>query len=462
MTSKQQKLSDITSRDIGQLDQEVRDIAEKFYIDTTDEWGFEKLDNLIDSFIDYRGKTPPKSESGIHMLSAANIKNGFILPERKEKFVTEDTYDEWTTRGKPKRGDVVITTEAPVGEVGIIRSDETFLTAQRLITLRTSERIDSKYLKFCLQYERTQRQLDSYASGTTVSSFNQTDLRNTVIPVPPLSEQKKIGQILDNIEKKIEINNRTSELLEETGQALFENRFVQFEPYEDFKNSDIGKIPEKFEVYEIDELVWSGRGYSYTSDHLDKENNLEDSYPMINLKNVKDSGGFRTDGYKYYTEDSMKDRYLIEEGDLIVAITDLTQEGKLIGSPALIPTLDEEKNIISQDVAKIVPDNIPREFLYHLFNTAEFQDYAKSVATGTTVLHLSLTSIGEYEFALPPQEELTKFVNQIKDIHSEKSNIIQQNAYLEDLRSTLLPELISGEIRVNGINLEDIDVSSKV
>lgn len=461
MTSEEQTLLEITSQDFEKLDEEVKSIARKFYNCENEGWSFAILDKIVDNFIDYRGKTPPKSDDGLHMLSAANVKNGFLLPERKEKFVTEKTYNEWTTRGKPKRNDVIITTEAPVGEVGIIRTDEKFLTAQRLITLRAGEAIDPYYLKFCLQYDRTQKQLESYAGGTTVRSFNQTDLRNTVIPIPPMSEQKRIGTILDNIERKIEVNNTVINLLEETAQTIYNNRFVNYDLFDEFKESEIGQIPDSFEVVELGNQIWSGRGYSYTSEYLDKENCIENSYPMINLKSVKENGGFRPDGFKYYTEGDMKDRYLIEEGDLIVAITDLTQEGRLIGSPALVPELEADLNIISQDVAKIVPDEIAKEFLYHLFKTNRFQEYSKSVATGTTVLHLSLTSIGEFKFALPPANEIKELCEKVRKVHKEKSNLIQENTRLEELRDTLLPRLMSGEVRVNNGSLDDLATNSE-
>jgi type I restriction enzyme S subunit len=277
-----------------------------------------------------------------------------------------------------------------------------------------------------------------------------------------LQEQKKIGRVLCNFDNKIEENKKSLKLLDGTSQTIFENKFIKYDAYNDFKNTDLGDVPAEFDIVEIDDLVWSGRGYSYTSDHLDKENELKDSYPMINLKNVEMGGGFNPEGYKYYTEKDMKDRYLIEEGDLIVAITDLTQEGNLIGSPALVPTLDEDMNIISQDVAKIVPDDVPREFLYHLFKTEKFQEYSKSVATGTTVLHLSLTAIGDFEFALPPEEECRSFANSVRGIHRKKSNIIRQNKLLEEIRDTLLPKLMSGEIRVNDIELDELEVDSEV
>jgi len=268
--------------------------------------------------------------------------------------------------------------------------------------------------------------------------------------------------MLSNFDEKIEFDKTILSLLEKITQTIFENKFVEFEPYNQFKQTSIGRVPEGFEVVEVDDLVWSGRGYSYTSDHLDKENELTDSYPMVNLKNIKEGGGFQTDGFKYYAEDSIKDRYHISRGDLVVAITEQTLDGSLIGSPALVAQIDAEKSIISQDLAKIVPDEFSKIFFYHLFNTDRFDDYSTSVATGTTVYHLSLTSIGEFEFALPPKDDIQEFVKTVRQFHEMKYNLIEEISDLEDLRDTLLPKLVSGEIGVNDINLEDLEVSSEV
>lgn len=346
--------------------------------------------------------------------------------------------------------------------LGIEWSDKNFNVIDTAYFINSdSLKVSDIDLRF-LYYHLLDFDLDRLKSGSAVPGLNRNDFYEETVALPPLDEQKKIAELLNNFDRKIETNNRISNKLEELAHTLFKHQFIDFESYSDFKDSEIGKIPDDFEMVEVDDLVWSGRGYSYTSEYLDKEDEIEGSYPMINLKNVKEGGGFRTDGYKYYTEDSMKDRYLIEEGDLIVAITDLTQEGGLIGSPALIPELDEDKNIISQDVAKIVPEEVPREFLYHLFKTERFQEYAKSVATGTTVLHLSLTSIGEFEFALPPEEEIEEFAQLARKIHKKKSSIIQENSRLEDIRDTLLPKLVSGEVRVNDISLDDLEVGSEV
>lgn len=398
------------------------------------------------------------------MLSAANVKDGFILPERKEKFVSEETYEEWTTRGVPDKDDVVITTEAPVGEVGIIRSDETFLTAQRLITLRPGEGLDPRYLKFCLQYERTQKQLESYASGTTVSSFNQTDLRNTVIPIPPISEQKKIGEILDNIERKVRVNNRMDILLGEIAQSVFESRFVDFSQYDNLIDTELGELPEEFDVKILDEVLSFQRGYSYSGDELideESEKSVEDGYPMVNLGNISPGGGYRPDNIKY-CENVPNERYLIEPGDLVISHTDMTQDRDILGSPVVIPEFNAEHILFSHHLYAIKDTDLPKEFLYYYFLSPYFKPKAESFASGTTVLSFSSKITSELKIPIPPKEHLENYLRIARPIFERREAIRREKELLLNLRDTLLPKLISGEIRVNDINLEDLEVSSEV
>lgn len=414
------------------------------------EWQTKKLDEVAHINLGQSPKGEYYNEEGDGPHFIQGSKNfGNKYPEL-ERFCSEP-------KREAEEGDVLISVRAPVGPVNI--APENLCIGRGVTALRLDEG-SNEYLYYYLKY--FEDKWSQFADGTTFNSITKSDLQNLEIPYPPIKERNGIAFILSKIDEKIEVNNRINADLEEIAQSIFKSWFVDFEPHLEFKKSKIGEVPAEFEIAEIDDLVWSGRGYSYTSEYLDKDDEIEDSYPMINLKNVKEGGGFRTDGYKYYTEDQMKDRYKIDEGDLVVAITDLTQEGKLIGSPALIPELDEEMNIISQDVAKIVPEDVPREFLYHLFKTERFQEYSKSVATGTTVLHLSLTSIGEFQFALPSHEKLEEFAKQVRPIHEKKSNIIQENSRLRAIRDTILPKLMSGDIRVNDISLDDLEVDSEV
>lgn len=347
--------------------------------------------------------------------------------------------------------------------VDIFDEDEVAIGSTEFIVLSDTEKTIPKFVYYTARRPEIRKFAIKRMTGTSGRQRVPLDIFDQkAISLPPINEQKKITAILDNLDTKIEINTKIREKLEELVQTIFKSHFVDFDLYDDFKDTEIGEIPSQFEVVELNNIVDLMRGYSYSSDYLDKENEIEDSYPMINLKNVKEGGGFRSDDYKYYTENDVKERYHIDVGDLILAITEQTLDGSLIGSPAIIPELDTETSIISQDLAKVLPKNVSREFLYHLFKTTDFDEYSTSVATGTTVFHLSLTAIGEFEFALPPDDKIKQFTNIARPIHKKKSILLDENRRLAQIRDTLLPKLMSGEVRVNDINLDDLEVGSEV
>ena len=152
------------------------------------EWKVEPLEECIAALIDYRGKTPTKTTVGIPLITAKVVKNGRI--ETPDEFISEDDYESWMRRGMPEAGDVLITTEAPLGEVAQLGSERVAL-AQRLIALRgKSGVLDNTFLKFLLQSDDLQTQLRARASGSTVSGIKQSELRKVSITLPPLPEQR--------------------------------------------------------------------------------------------------------------------------------------------------------------------------------------------------------------------------------------------------------------------------------
>ncbi len=166
----------------------------------------------IATFIDYRGKTPHKTLSGIPLITAKIVKDGTILPANE--FIAIDDYNKWMTRGFPKVGDVVLTTEAPLGEVAQLRDAHVAL-AQRIITLRGKEGIlDNSFLKYYLQSTEGQGRLKARESGTTVTGIKSSELQEVLIPLPPISNQKKIAQVLVNIDEKIYFNTHINRNLE--------------------------------------------------------------------------------------------------------------------------------------------------------------------------------------------------------------------------------------------------------
>ena len=183
--------------------------------------------------------------------------------KRANEFIAVDDYDVWMRRGIPKAGDVVVTTEAPLGEVAQLGTERVAL-AHRLIALRgTKGLLDNGFLKFLMQSEDVQEQLRARASGTTVLGIKQTELRKVCYRLPPFAEQRAIAHILGTLDDKIELNRRMNETLEAMARALFKSWFVDFDPVrakaegrdpglpqpladlfpDSFEDSELGEIP---------------------------------------------------------------------------------------------------------------------------------------------------------------------------------------------------------------------------
>jgi len=195
------------------------------------EWQTERLDDCLAALIDYRGKSPPKSSTGIPVLSAKVVKTtGLLRPI--EQTIAPEYYPKWMTRGLPQPGDVVMTTEAPMGEV-IQLNEETaqFALGQRIVCMRGKKlKLDNTFLRYLLTSPVQQGILASYATGTTVLGISQKALRSMPISFPDFAEQQEIGELLASLDDKIELNRRMNETLEAMARAIFKDWFVDFGP----------------------------------------------------------------------------------------------------------------------------------------------------------------------------------------------------------------------------------------
>ncbi len=149
-------------------------------------------------FIDYRGKTPPKTESGVRLITAKNVKMGFIQ-RNPEEFVDANAYDGWMTRGFPKHGDVLFTTEAPLGNVAQLDTEETVVIGQRLITMQPEEHFIGKdFLRWLLMSPDTQAAIWKLATGATVQGIKARLLKTIPLAAPELPVQETISDRLEN------------------------------------------------------------------------------------------------------------------------------------------------------------------------------------------------------------------------------------------------------------------------
>jgi type I restriction enzyme S subunit len=186
----------------------------------TEEWRVNKQYVIISEalgklakFIDYRGRTPKKTASGTPLITAKNIKPGFISREPRE-FIAEEDYDSWMTRGIPKYGDVLMTTEAPMGNVANIDIEESFALAQRAICLQFNENLNPYFVSIYMQASEFQKALNENATGSTVKGIKAALLKKIKIEFPPMGEQIEIVRRVE------ELFASADSIAQKTNQAL--------------------------------------------------------------------------------------------------------------------------------------------------------------------------------------------------------------------------------------------------
>ena len=170
------------------------------------------MENVLESLIDYRGKTPKKSDSGIMTLSAKSVRDGYI-DYSQCYFISKEEYKRFMVRGFPRVGDVLMTTEAPLGVTARLDRDDIAL-AQRLLTLRGKpEVLDTGYLYYYLRSTRGQAKLRERQTGTTVTGIKQAEFRKIEIELPDIQSQRKAASVLETIDRRIRCNTEINENL---------------------------------------------------------------------------------------------------------------------------------------------------------------------------------------------------------------------------------------------------------
>ena len=284
---------------------------------------------------------------------------------------------------------------------------------------------------------------------------------------PSPEERRETARVLSTLDDRITLLRETNATLEAIAQALFKSWFVDFDPVrakmegrtpegmdeataalfpDGLETSELGEVPRGWRVAKVGEVAEVVKGKSYSS------KDLVDSHhtALVTLKSFERGGGFRMDGFKPYSG-AYKPSQVVSAGDLIVAYTDVTQAAELIGKPAVVVGVDEYTTLVaSLDVGIVRPDerHCGKQFLYGLFRTDAFQSHTLAHTSGTTVLHLAKDGIGSFAFALPPNELIRSFEVIAAAIASRKQTNSDAVRTLSTLRDTLLPRLISGQLRL--------------
>lgn len=324
---------------------------------------------------------------------------------------------------------------------------------QRTYAIFDFKELNGKYLFFAMHILR--HTLRDFAVGSTVESLRLPILKNLDIPYPPLPEQSRIATVLSWFDDLIEVKKRQNEILEKTAMAIFKSWFIDFEPFRDGEfvySEELGKeIPKGWEVKKIGELAELTNGISYKGDEKYEEP-IDDGMIFITLNNILRGGGFKTE-YSWIKSERIKEHQTLNEEDLIIANTDMTQEAKVIGSPAIVvfPSDYKGKGVYSHHITKITPKK--REFKFFLYSYLKItQNENATFSTGTNVLGLDIDNFKRNKIViLPPSHILQSFHSLVEPLFQKIILNQKQIMTLRKIRDTLLPLLVFGKLRVEEV-----------
>lgn len=181
-------------------------------------WRLVPLQDLF-QFIDYRGQTPKKTESGVVLVTAKNVRPGRLHRDPVE-YISEKSYKDWMTRGFPKIGDILFTTEAPLGNVALIETTPAFALAQRIIDLQPFTDFNTKCVMYFMMSPKFQALLERNSTGMTAKGIKAAKLKQLELPIPPAEAQTRIVErvekflrLCDDFEKQLRDANKLAERL---------------------------------------------------------------------------------------------------------------------------------------------------------------------------------------------------------------------------------------------------------
>lgn len=361
------------------------------------------------------------------------------------------------TVSKYECGDILISNIRPYFKK-IWHADKMGGASNDVLIFKVNNKINNKYLFYCLNQDEFFDYMMQTAKGTKMPRGDKSAILNFEIKLPPIEEQKAIAKILSDLDNKIEVNNKINQRLEEMAQSIFKHWFVDFKfPNEEGKpykssggemfESELGMIPKGWEVKGLNSVAEFQNGYAFY-----KEGYSDKGIKVIDLANVNSLGNFvETDRDKYisyelYNKEKLI-KYRLNKDDLIIIMTDRTQDMNILGKTAKIPY--SNKFILNQRVGRLRAVNgINVNFLLSYMNSPVILEELKSISLGSVQKYFNTTHIKDLKFIIPNEKVMDLYSKYIDCIYNQMFVLNEEIIRLGNLRDTLLPKLMSGEIRV--------------
>lgn len=398
------------------------------------------MEDALEDILDYRGKTPHKATSGIQVLSAKSVKDGYI-DYSNCYFISLEEYNRFMVRGIPKTGDVLLTTEAPLGNVARLDREDVAL-AQRLLTLRGKQGVlDTGFLYYYLRSPIGQAKLREKETGTTVTGIKQSEFKRIEIDIPDYVVQKKVVDILCHLDQKIVLNRKINKNLEQQGLALYKSSFINYAPYG-------GIQPDGWNIVSLEDVcikITDGSHYS-------PKDEPGAPYPMYSVKDME-TYGFNSSSCKHISATEFE---RMKKSDCVPSVNDIlvAKDGSYLKEIFICSEQKDEAVLSSIAIFRPNPNVIlPDVLLFLLKQPSVRADVADNYVSGSALPRIVLKDFKKYQFTLPPVNEQRKIGDILHSFRMQIAANVKENHRLTSLRDSLLPKLMSGEIDVSDIDL---------
>ncbi len=374
-------------------------------------------------------------DAGVPYLNGSNLCS-VKLNEDVFNFVTEEKAKS-LGRCVAKRGDIIVTHRGTIGQISYIPFDskyELYLTGNSQFRLTVnSDMVRPDFLVYFFHTRIGQYRLLSNASQVGVPALARptSTFKEVSVPVPPMEIQNEVMAILHSLDDKIAVNKKICENLEAQAQALFKHWFVDFAPFKDgkFVESELGMIPEGWRVgspYEYLDFIY---GAPYKSNLF---NDKKEGLPLIRIRDLKDCSP------QFYTPEILPKSEYVNAGDILAGM-----------DAEFAPFIWKgQQGLLNQRVCKIKPKSEEIGRLFCMLLVKPQLLFVQAVKTGTTVSHIGKSDIDGFKVILPPLSEVIKFSKLGEEILDEIITLSAESSRLSTLRDTLLPKLMSGEIKI--------------
>ena len=388
-------------------------------------WQEDVLINVLDKIIDYRGQSVPKAESGIPLITARNVRFGY-LDFGTEEFIDESQFERWSTRGTPKRGDILFTTEAPLGMACRFPEAGTYGVGQRTVSLRTNPKLSSEFLLYFLLSERGQRLIDIRSSGSTAKGIKSSELKKVKILHPVcVDEQRKIAKILSTWDKAISTTERLIDNSKQQKKALMQQLLTGKKRLLDDSGEPFEGEWEEVKLCKVAEVVMgsSPKSASYN------ENN--EGLPLIqgnaDIKN-------RRSVPRIYTSEVTK---RCSVGDILLSVR----------APVGTVAKSVHEACIGRGISAIsAKKHHVQEYLYQwlLWFEPRWEKYSQ----GSTFEAVNSNDIKSLHLSIPEHSEQARIAAVLSNADKEIELLEQQLADLKLEKKALMQQLLTGKRRV--------------